>query len=123
MVTLNRGRKFNRSIQAFVDELTDVPLFYEHFLGSLLAKTQTPFTVEKAHEVTFQKLFLMMDRGYFAKSTAEALKNDEFAVSVPDNIKLVGEMIEQYAKKNMSDEKYYLPHEDAYGIHVPNTPL
>ena len=57
----------------FVDEMTGIPLYYEHFYGSILDKTETPFTMEKVKDLGFKKLFLMMDRGYFSQKALNAV--------------------------------------------------
>ncbi len=58
----------------FADETTGIPLYYEHFYGSILDKTETPFTMEKVKDHGFKKLFLMMDRGYFSQKSLEAVE-------------------------------------------------
>lgn len=102
----------------FVDEQTGIPLFYEHFLGSILDKSQTPYTIEKAAELGFQKLFVMMDRGYFAQQTALAMADLEFGVMAPKDAAIVTSMIEAYAAQITDREEYYIMSEDVYGIRV-----
>ena len=45
----------------FVDEKTGIPLWYEHFDGSVLDKTQTPFSLKKIVNMGYQKLFVVFD--------------------------------------------------------------
>lgn len=104
----------------FVDEDTGIPLYYEHFHGSILDKSQTPYTIEKAQELGFQKLFVMMDRGYFAQQTATAMSDLEFGLMAPKNTEIVSQMIDEYAAKIRDQEQYYIESEDVYGIHVPD---
>ena len=41
-----KGSLHDINFAAFVDEKTGVPVYYELLLGSLLDKSQTPFTIE-----------------------------------------------------------------------------
>lgn len=104
----------------FVDEKTSIPLYYEHFYGSLLDKTETPTTLSKAKELGFQKLFLMMDRGYMSREALNALKKDnKFAVMCPSNLVFVRELIAANRQEIKDRENHYIPSENIYGIHVP----
>lgn len=105
----------------FVDELTGIPLFYEHFYGSILDKSQTPFTLEKARNLGFQKLFLVMDRGYCSRAAINKLKDMTFSVMCPESLTLVSSLITTYSEKIINREAFYISQEDAYGIHIPNT--
>lgn len=105
----------------FVDEETGIPLYYEHFCGSLLDKSQTPFTLEKAHDLGFQHLFLMMDRGYMTKETLEALREDTFGVMCPEGLLFTKEIIARNRTIIKDCEQFYIASEDIYGIHLPGT--
>lgn len=109
----------------FVDERTGIPLFYEHFLGSVLDKSQTPFTLAKASSLGFRKLFLMMDRGYFSASAAKAFTSMdmEFAVMSPSHVKAAQDLIDAYKDEVMNREQHYIVGEKIYGIHVPHTDI
>jgi len=109
------------STALFVDETTGIPLYYEHFAGSILDKTETPYTLERAEGLGFRKLFLMMDRGYFSGTAIKALSEMRFGVMCPDTVSLVDDMIAAYAATITDNEKHYIADEDAYGIHVPDT--
>ena len=105
----------------FVDELTGIPLFYEHFYGSILDKSQTPFTLEKAQNLGFQKLFLVMDRGYCSHAAINKLKEMTFSVMCPESLTLTSSLITTYSEKIINREEFYISQEDAYGIHIPDT--
>lgn len=106
----------------FADERTGIPLFYEHFIGSILDKTQTPYTVEKAVDLGFEKLFLVVDRGYFSKKALDALSEQEFSMNIPSDASVVDSMLSKYRTKILNNVQYYLSDEKVYGIHVPDTP-
>ena len=71
---------------AFVDEKTGIPVYYELFFGSLLDKSQTPFAIKNAERLGFQKLFIVMDRGYYRKEVFEAFEGMSFACMCPENM-------------------------------------
>lgn len=105
----------------FVDEETGIPLYYEHFYGSLLDGSQTPFTLENAQDLGFKKLFIMMDRAYCNKDCLRAYRDLEFAVMCPDSFSLVKELINAHAATIRNVSKYYIMEEDVYGLHIPGT--
>lgn len=105
----------------FVDEETSIPLFYEHFYGSLLDKSETPTTLEKAKELGFEHLFLMMDRGYMSKECLKALATEKFGVMCPDGLLLTKELIDKNRDIIKDNEDYYINEENIYGIHIPDT--
>lgn len=125
----NKGRpQVNTAV--FADEQTGIPVFYEHFIGSILDRSETPFTVEKAANLGFQKLFLMMDRGYFSKDAADALTDMgmEFAIMTPADIMASRTLIDKYgveffaADRNIR-QKYYVKDERIYGMIIPNVEI
>ncbi|WP_321002867.1 IS1634 family transposase [Eisenbergiella porci] len=107
----------------FVDETTGIPLYYEHFYGSLLDKSETPYTVEKAQDLGFRKFFLMMDRGYFSQAVLCSMEGLSFGIMCPDNLLIVRQMIHDYGEAIRDHEDYYIAQEDVYGIHRANVPL
>lgn len=104
----------------FVDEETGIPLYYEHFCGSILDKSETPYTMERVRDLGFKKLFLMMDRGYFSQKTIEAMKDNSFGLMCPDNLNFVKEIIAGYSAAIRDQEDCYIASENVYGIHLPD---
>ena len=105
----------------FVDEETGIPLYYEHFCGSILDKSETPYTMERVRDLGFKKLFLMMDRGYFSQKTIEAMKDNSFGLMCPDNLNFVKEIIAGYSAAIRDQEDCYIASENVYGIHLRTT--
>lgn len=107
----------------FVDEKTGIPLYYEHFCGSLLDKTETPVTLKKAKELGFEHLFLVMDRGYMSKENLQILKREhhKFGMMCPDSLLLVKELINKHREELKDNELYYIDTENIYGLHLPQT--
>ena len=103
---------------AFVDEKTGVPVYYELFFGSLLDKSQTPFTLKNAERLGFQKLFLVMDRGYYRKEVFEACGNMSFACMCPENMPEFDDVWSGHHTEIKDQHKYYVPAEKVYGIKV-----
>lgn len=101
----------------FTDEKTGIPLYYEHFYGSLIDKVQSPYTLEKVQDLGFEKLFYMCDCGYFSKKDIQALDKSEFGVMCPDNLDVVKIMMKKYSKEIKENEKYYIRSENIYGVH------
>ena len=106
----------------FVDQDTGIPLYYEHFLGSLLDKVQSPVTIERAKDLGFNKLFLMMDKGYCTQKVTEALREQRFAIMCADNLCFVKKLIAEYSAEIKDQEKYYIAQENVYGVQVKAVP-
>lgn len=102
----------------FVDEVTHISLWYEHFDGNVLDKSQTPYSIEKAKELGFKKLFAMMDRGYYSESNARKINllNIEFGMMMPETASIVSDLISKFKCDIKLQEKHYIPEEDIYGI-------
>lgn len=115
----------------FVDEMDGVPVWYETFCGSLTDKTETPFTLEKAADLGFRNLFLVMDRGYCSKSVVQAIQKLSaeqekensgkmgFVISCPENLTFVKETLALYSKDLIEKESNYIYPEKAYGMRIP----
>ena len=102
----------------FVDEETGIPLWYENFDGSVLDKTQTPFSLKKAVSLGFQKLFVVFDRGYYSEDDIlemEALKDTEFGVLCPDGTTWVETLIRKKGPEIKDKQKFFIPEENVYG--------
>ena len=104
----------------FVDEITGIPLYYEHFFGSILDKTETPFTMEKVKDLGFKKLFLMMDRGYFSQKSLDAVGEYDFAIMCPESLQMVKQLFKEYSAEIKDSEKYYISDENIYGKRIRN---
>ena len=104
----------------FVDEMTGIPLYYEHFYGSILDKTETPFTMEKVKDIGFKKLFLMMDRGYFSQKALRAVGEYDFAIMCPETLQMVRQLFKECSAEIKDSEKYYISEENIYGKRIRN---
>lgn len=102
----------------FVDEATGIPLWYEHFDGSVLDKTQTPFSLKKAVNLGYKKLFVIFDRGYYSEEDIgelEKLSDTEFGILCPDGTNWVEELIRTHGSDIKDQQKHYIPEENVYG--------
>lgn len=107
----------------FCDEKTGIPIYYEHFYGSILDKSETPFTLEKLEDLGYQKLFAMMDRGYCTEKVAKAFEGSDqihFGISCPDNLIAAIGLIYEYGQKIKDQDEYYLAETHLHGIHIPD---
>ena len=102
----------------FVDEKTGINLWYEHFDGNVLDKSQSPYTLEKTKELGFRNIFLIMDRGYYDIAFISKIYDLQmsFAIILPDSVNLNNELIEKHKNDIAFKEQYYINSEDIYGI-------
>ncbi len=102
----------------YVDEETGISLWYEHFDGNVLDKTQTPYSIEKAEQLGFKKLFVMMDRGYYSEANARRATQlgIGFGMMMPETVSLVTEIIAKWKDEIRLNEQRYIREEDIYGV-------
>ena len=114
------------STAMYVDEITGISLWYEHFDGNILDKTETPYSVAKAQQLGFNKLFLMMDRGYYSENSETAARKIDllgigFGMMMPETIAIVSRTIASHQETIRLKELYYVPEEDIYGCQTDIT--
>lgn len=98
------------------DETSGIPIYYEHFLGSLLDKNQIARSNEKLNELGYQNLFFVFDRGYYAKnSILEVMENNKIALLVPETVSSTKKIIDEYIDIIKNKEEYYIPSYNVYG--------
>ncbi len=104
-----------------VDEKTGIPIWYEHFSGNILDKTQTPNMVEKVNELGYQDLFLMMDSGYYSEEVINALMKNRkgFAMMVPDIPNFVDDLIKNFRDQLKLKEQYFINQFKIYAMVEP----
>ena len=102
----------------FVDEKTGIPLWYEHYDGSTLDKTQAEYSLKKIIDLGFRKLFMMYDRGYYSDVNIKSFEKHEgieFGVLCPDGLGWVEDLILEEGPKIKDSEQYYIHAENVYG--------
>ena len=102
----------------FTDEKTGIPIYYETFYGSILDKTETPFTKEKIENLGFKKCFFVMDRGYYSEKALKSMENDDFAMMCPENLDEVKTIFKKYKDAITEKVQAYIPEENVYGMRV-----
>lgn len=102
----------------FVDGETGIPLWYEHYDGSLLDKNQTPFSLKKVVNAGYSKLFIVFDRGYYSEEDVEGIEQlDEigFGILCPDGTNWVEDLIRTRGPQIKDQQKHYIASENVYG--------
>jgi len=99
------------------DEITGIPLYYEHFLGSLLDKTQIDKSHTKLNDLGYQNLFFIFDRGYYShESMNKVLNKNDAAILVPKTVASTKNIIDKYMNVIRNSETHFLPRQSIYGI-------
>ena len=101
----------------YVDQVTGISLWYEHFDGNVLDKSQTPYSVEKAAALGYKKIFLMMDRGYFSQQAVNALQEQElgFGMMMPEVADVTTRTIAAYRDVIRNKSEYLIPEQKIFG--------
>ena len=101
----------------YVDQITGIPIWYEHFEGNVLDKSQTPYSVEKAASLGYKKLFLMMDRGYFSQDAVNALQEQKlgFGMMMPEIASITSETIAAHRDVIRNKSNYLIPEHQIFG--------
>lgn len=101
-----------------VDQLTGIPICYENFYGSLLDKIETEYSINKFREIGFDKILLVMDRGYFSVKNKELLSNEKYIFLMPETHGATNYIIDAYGKGIKDVSKYYISEEKVYGTRI-----
>lgn len=101
-----------------VDQLTGIPVCYENFYGSLLDKIETEFSIGKFRNVGFDKILLVMDRGYFSMKNKTLLSNEKYIFLMPETHNITNFVIDTYGAGIKDVSKYYISEEKAYGSRI-----
>lgn len=102
----------------FTDEKTGIPVYYETFYGSILDKTETPFTKEKIESLGFKKCFFVMDRGYYSEKALKSLENDDYAMMCPENLGEVKAIFKKYKNTIADKVEAHIAEENVFGMRV-----
>ena len=108
----------------FVDEKTGIPLWYEHYDGSTLDKSQTQYSLKKIVDLGFKKLFMMYDRGYYSEGNIKKFAGQgdiEYGVLCPDGLDWVESLILEKGPSIKDKEEFYIHAEKVYGACFPQT--
>lgn len=107
----------------YVDQITGIPIWYEHFDGNVLDKSQTPYSVEKAVSLGYKKLFLMMDRGYFSQDAVNALQEQEigFGMMMPEVASITSDTIAAHRDVIRNKSSYLIPEHKIFGCRTTVT--
>ncbi len=110
---------------SFVDELTGITIYWEYYPGPLVDKTEFPYALEKAHDLGWEALHIMMDRGFITHPMIKqfaSLKKDydiEFSAMVPSTFGFVDPIISDFKDILRNNQEYYIHEEQIYGMMVP----
>lgn len=102
----------------FADEETGMPLWYEHFDGSVLDKTQTPYSLDKVTQHGFQRLFIVFDRGYYSEDMIKEINRLEqldYGILCPEGTTWVDNLIAKHGSAIKDKQQYYIMDENVYG--------
>ena len=109
----------------FVDEMTGITLYWEYYPGPLLDKTEFPYAVERARELGYEYLHLMMDRGFITNDMIKAfagLKEEhgiEFSAMIPSTFGFVDDIICAFRETVRNNQEHYIHEEHVYGMTIP----
>ena len=111
---------------SFVDELTGITMYWEYYPGPLLDKTEFPYALEKARDLGWEALHIMMDRGFITHVMIKqfaSLKRDyqiEFSAMIPSTFGFVDSIIDAFKEILRNKQEYYIHEEQVYGMIVPD---
>lgn len=103
-----------------VNQKDSTPLFYELYDGSVIDNTELEIMLEEAKEFGYERLGVLMDRGYISEKNIKALRSKgyEYILMMKQNQKICQEIIEEYGAAVQSLEGYYIGEHGVYGTTV-----
>lgn len=108
------------NISYVINQENSLPLFYEVYNGSVIDNTQCSYMIEKVKEFGYEKIGVIVDRGYFSKKNIDELRKNDYAfiLMVKDNTKSVQEGIAEEGVSLRLNNKYYIPIHRVYGTTI-----
>lgn len=103
-----------------VKQTNSTPLFYELYDGSVIDNTELEIMLEEAKEYGYEKIGLLMDRGYISEKNIKMLRNKgyEYILMMKQNQTICQEIIKEYGAVVQSLEGYYISEHEVYGTTV-----
>lgn len=103
-----------------VKQTDSTPLFYELYDGSVIDNTELEIMLEEAKEYGYEKMGLLMDRGYISEKNIKMLRNKgyEYILMMKQNQTICQEIIKEYGAVVQSLEGYYISEHEVYGTTV-----
>lgn len=108
-------KQVNIALAAAVNSL--LPLFYDLYPGSYNDISEFPYLLRMAHDLGFENIGFVLDRGYFSRENLRDLhsKGYQMIMMLKGNNRCVREMIRQYGTELKSDWKNWIPAQGVYG--------
>ncbi len=103
-----------------VKQTDSTPLFYELYDGSVIDNTELEIMLEEAKEYGYEKIGLLMDRGYISEKNIKMLRDKgyEYILMMKQNQAICQEIIKEYGAVVQSLEGYYISEHEVYGTTV-----
>ncbi len=103
-----------------VKQSDSTPLFYELYDGSVIDNTELEIMLEEAKDYGYEKIGLLMDRGYISEKNINMLreKGYEYILMMKQNQTICQELIKEYGAALQSLEGYYISEHEVYGTTV-----
>ena len=103
-----------------VKQIDSTPLFYELNDGSVIDNTELEIMLEEAKEYGYEKIGILMDRGYISEKNIKMLRNKgyEYILMMKQNQTICQEIIKEYGAAIQSLEGYYISEHEVYGTTV-----
>ena len=103
-----------------VKQTDSTPLFYELYDGSVIDNTELEIMLEEAKEYGYEKIGLLMDRGYISEKNIKMLRDKgyEYILMMKQNQTICQEIVKEYGAAVQSLEGYYISEHEVYGTTV-----
>lgn len=106
-----------------VGEENGIPYSFETFMGSILDKSEFPFSLKKVKNIGMDNLFFVLDRGYFSQKNLKLMNNQAYLSMVPATLSSMKNAIKDYKDVIINKIDYYIEEENVYGIKLPEFKL
>ena len=105
------------NIGMYYGETSKLPLFYTKYPGNINDKAHMKYMLSNNDLININKVKFVMDKGFFSKQNIQELneKYIRYIIAIPNNLKIVTEMIEKYRDDIVLKSKYKLGANLPYG--------
>ena len=101
----------------YVDQATDIPVWYEHFGGNIFDKDETPYTDQKAASLGWQDLFLRAGCHSLSGTAVRKLQeqNLAFCLMSPESDDFAKREISLLHDSLRNNPRYLIPEQNIFG--------
>lgn len=112
--------KLQVNVEYVIRQSDGLPLLFDTYSGSIVDITQGSSTIKKIHELGYDNIIIVADKGYISRDNIIVLdeSNIGFLLMIRSNLVIYKKLIDKYYLQLKYSNRYYIDSNDIYGMTV-----